>query len=455
MAPPLPSRRLQPGTLVVVSFAVTIGIGTLLLRLPGITTGAPLTWLQALFTATSATCVTGLIVVDTATDLTTFGQGIVLLLIQVGGLGILTFSLFALLLLGQRGSMRMRHLFQDMLHLGAGRTLGSVVARVVALTLALEGIGALVLFGLFRSRGDSVGHAAWFAVFHSVSALCNAGFALYSDSLESLADAPAFLAVISVLVVLGGIGFLVLLELPRWARAPRPRPHLSLHTRVVLLTTLVLIPAGAGLLYALEHREILAAGRPAGAWGAAVFQSISARTAGFNTIPIGDMTTAGLFVMMVLMFIGGSPGSIAGGVKTTTVALFIALCYSWLRGRDQVVIGKRTVPAPVVQRAIAAIGISVFTITVGLFLLLAFEQRAAADPHAVVALRRLAFEAVSAFGTVGLSTGITGGLSPSSHGVLVLLMFAGRVGPLTLTFTLLGDDDAPRVGYPEEPVMIG
>ncbi len=452
MASPSPLRRLQPGTLVVASFAGTILVGTLLLRLPAVGAQAQLSWLQALFTATSATCVTGLIVVDTATDLSATGQAIVLLLIQVGGLGILTFSTFALVLLGQQSSLRMRQMFQHLLQPSGGAKLSRVIARVVLLTLGLEAAGAVVLFLLFRGRGFSGGEAAWLAVFHSVSALCNAGFTLFSDNMESFAGAPALLATIGVLVILGGIGFLVLLEVPRWLRSARPRPHLSLHTRVVLVTTAVLILAGAMLLFTVERPAAPNGAPPTGGWATALFQSISARTAGFNSVAIGDMTSAGLLVLMFLMFIGGSPGSIAGGVKTTTVAIFAALCYGWLRGRTAVTIGKRTVPPAVVQRAIAAIGISGLTVAVGLLLLFAFEQQVT---PAAVDTRGLMFEAVSAFGTVGLSTGVTAGLSAHSQLVLVLLMFAGRVGPLTLTFTLLGEADAPRVEYPEEPIMIG
>jgi trk system potassium uptake protein TrkH len=448
----LESRRpwLTSVRLVALSFVGLITVGTLgLLLLPGLYTKDALGFVDALFTATSAVCVTGLIVVDTATYFTPFGQAWVLLLIQLGGVGILTVGTFVVL--GLTGRTRLRSE-----EAAAG---GSTALRlrprvllmwVVALTLAVETIGAFVLWGLWVPQLGAAG-AAWHAVFHAISAFCNAGFSTFSESLAGFRRQPASLLVVALLIVLGGLGFLVFADIGRWLRLRRP---LTLHSRLTLFATGVLI-LGAWVAYLSIESGITL--RALG-WGDrvtnALFMAVTARTAGFNTIDYNAIAGPTVVLTGILMAIGGSPASTAGGLKTTTAALLILLLFSRVRGQQHVSVFGRTVPAETVNRS-AGMAVGGIVILLGMVFLLLMAEQGIHDVdrnHLI----RVGFEATSAFGTVGLSMGVTGALSAGARLLLTALMFVGRVGPLTLaTAMAVSSARGTAYRYAHEDVVIG
>jgi trk system potassium uptake protein TrkH len=421
--PPLWKR---PVFLLPATFLGAILVGTILLSLPGVS-GPAVGLLEALFTATSAVCVTGLVVVDTGSDFTPAGQAIILALIQAGGLGIVTFSMTVLVIARKRVALEQDAALKETYTPVAGWHLGRLLAGVVGLTLLLEAIGALVLQ---RSYGDW-----WPSVFHSVSAFCNAGFSLHSDSLQSAG--PGVWLPIAVLVFLGGLGFTTLLELRAVYRKDARRRY-TLNTRLVLMTSGALILAGMLIFWILGSSV-----------KDALFMSVSARTAGFDTSPIGAMSTPMLLIMMLLMFIGASPGSTGGGIKTTTAMLVLVLVAAVLRGRKDATIHGRTIPHTLLRRALAVMVCALFVIFGGIFALAALE------PSSHERFLPLAFEAVSAVGTVGLSTGITAELTAASKLVLCVLMFVGRVGSLSIFLVLIRDTGPSRVQYPHERVLVG
>lgn len=435
-------RRLPPPAWVAISFLVLIVTGTLLLQLPWATpAGAPIGWIDALFTSTSAACVTGLAVRDTGTGFTLFGQAVLLLLIQVGGLGVMTFGLFFAVAAG-RFSLDQRQLVEQTLagdHTYAPRDL---VRLVLVFTLGCEALGALWLWLALR---DDVPQAAWQAVFHSVAAFVNAGFSLLPDNLMRFRGDAAVNAGVMALIVLGGLGFLAVQDLLkqglRWRR-------LALHTRLVVAASGVLILAGTAGFWMTERGGALAGLGPGEQLLASLFQSVTARTAGFNTVDFARLAPATLLGIIVLMFIGGSPGSCAGGIKTTTAATLLVALRAQLTGRRYVNVFGRTLSRQTVAIAVAATTAALVAANAGLFALLLIQP----DGHARFA--DYAFEAMSALGTVGLSTGVTPALEPASRLVVTALMFLGRVGPLTLAAVVAGRrvDDWQ---HPGEAVMIG
>lgn len=449
-------RWLHPAQLLVLSFAAAIGLGTLLLMLPAAAAGARLGFVDALFTATSATCVTGLVVVDTGTGLSRFGQGVVLALIQLGGLGIMTYSSVFLLALGRRISFRGQALLEDTLGRGERTPVRRLVGHVMLFTLAIEGAGALLLAAAF-ARTLPPGEALYHGVFHAVSAFCNAGFSLNPDSLMGYrADAPVNITVMG-LVVLGGLGFLVLDDAKdAWAHWRAGRVvRLRLHSKVVLSGTAALTLAGAGGIWLFERVNALA-GLP---WGetalACLFQSVTPRTAGFNTLDYAALSDKTLFLTILLMFVGASPGSCGGGIKITTAALLGALFRARLLGRRRVSLFRRTVPDATVARAVTIAVASFAFATAAIFLLLAAELGPVPHGASGGAFLEYFFEVVSAFGTVGLSTGTTPTLSTAGRLLVTAAMFAGRLGPLTLAVALGMRGERDRLWYAEENLMVG
>ena len=416
----------RPEVLLPITFLVTILVGTGLLLLPGMASErvGPL---EAFFTATSAVCVTGLVVVDTGADFTAAGQAVILGLIQLGGLGIMTFSVLALVLAGRRVRLDQEAAVKESFTSVGTMSLGRLLVTIVAVTLFLEAVGFLALD---RALDDT-----WSAAFHSVSAFCNAGFSLHSQSLQG--SGAGVMLPILVLVVLGGLGFTTLLELGknlRWRRHKRRR--FTLHARLVFLTSILLWGGGTLLLAATEHGDL----------GNAVFMSASARTAGFDTTPVGQMTGASLLILIPLMFVGASPGSTGGGIKTTTLALAVLVARAALRGRDRIVVSQREIPRNLVRRMLAVVFCSALVIFIAIFLLHVFEGGRA--DHVLP----YAFEAVSAFCTVGLSTGITAGLTAASKVLLCAVMFVGRVGSLSFFILLVRDAPPSHFRYPEERI---
>lgn len=450
-----PTLFARPSLLLTVSFALTILAGAIALMVPAATTnGKGASVLEALFTSTSAVCVTGLVVVDTGTYFTRFGQWVILVLIQIGGLGIMTITSALAMALRVGLSARMGGAMREIIEESSPRAFRRTLYGILALTLVFEALGALSLYASMsigpKGTPLAFGDRVFAAAFHSVSAFCNAGFGLYSDGLvRFVGNLPVNLTVCA-LIVFGGLGFPVLSELLRpsaWRRGVRGFVRsLSVHARLVLITTGVLITVGAVAFLSLEWSGALK-GLPAPSKGlAAVFQSITFRTAGFNTVDFGSLHPAALLLGMGLMFIGGSPSGTAGGIKTTTFAVLVLAVRAMILRRADVEAYARTISKTDVYRAtgVAVIsGLVLFAVLV--FLLIVEADKRFGD---------VAFEAFSAFGTVGLSTGITPRLSAAGKLAVILLMFLGRVGPFSIAL-LVGQAQRADFTYPDGKVVVG
>jgi len=442
----------HPAPLLVGSFAGAALVGTGLLALPiASTTGRSIGAVNALFTATSAVCVTGLVVLDTGEGFTLFGQLVILALIQLGGLGIMTFAVSMAMMAGRTLSVSHGVAMQDMLGQESEREAVVLVRLIVLYTLAIEAAGAVGLYICFAAREGHAAGTAYRAIFHAVSAFCNAGFSLYGNNLTNYRGHVGANLVVTSLIILGGLGFPVMRDLLMVGRGRRlgegRSPRLRTQTKVVLTTSAVLIVVGAAAFYLLELPSTLGPLPPGERALASYFQSVTARTAGFNTVDISAVGTPALVVLMCLMFVGASPGSTGGGIKTTTAAvLFQAMC-SAFRHRPEVEFFGRTVPRSTIRRSIALVTLSALLLTVTTVAITAVER---GKPF-----EKLLFEQVSAFGTVGLSAGLTAALSTPGKLLIVLLMFAGRVGPMTLMFSLLGEGRPARYKYPASHIMVG
>lgn len=448
-------RELTPARLLVLSFAGLIVFGTLGFEvLPGLYVGEPLSWLDALFTATSAVCVTGLIVVDTATRFSPAGQAFLLLLIQLGGLGILTFTTLVIVALGRRLSLHHEAVTASTVDVSPDIDFRQLVRNVVIFTFLFELIGTLVLFVAWLPRFP-VGEAAWHALFHAVSAFCNAGFSTFSDSLTGFRGAPVTLLLIMALIVLGGLGFLTLEELHlRWRSQRAARPRLSLHSRLVLTVTAVLIVGGWAAFSALEWGHTMAGMAPWEKLLNGLFMSVTARTAGFNTVDYATTADGSNFLTILLMSVGGSPGSTAGGLKTTTVAVLVLLAYARLGGHQVTSAQYRSIPEETVQRAVGLFVVGFLVVTGAILAFSVIQLEPVGDRQGFL---RYMFEAASAFNTVGLSMGATGELTGSAKLLTVFLMYVGRVGPLTFAsaIALRRPNVSGEFRYAYEDVIIG
>lgn len=451
-------RALRPVQLLVGSFVLLILFGTIgLLALPGLYTGPRLGWLDALFTATSAVCVTGLIVVDTATYFTPLGQGFLLLLIQLGGLGIVSFATVIILGVGGRLSLRQEQLSVSMAEVVPHVDFRHLARSILRFTLLIEAAGAVLLwFGFSATMGRAA--AVWPAVFQAVSAFCNAGFSTFTDSLIGFREQPIVIGTIMLLIVLGGLGFLVLEEayvLRKQPGAVRLR-RISLHSRLVLAATATLLLGGWLLFALLEWEGTLGTMPVGGRLLNALFMSVTPRTAGFNTVDYSRVGEGTGFLTVIFMFLGGSPGSTAGGVKTTTFALLGLLAWTRLRGRRSAILWGRTVPDETLQRA-AGLFVTAFTILTGAILLMAVLGLPATGETALRNdfLARM-FEAASALGTVGLSMGITPQLTALGKAIAIGLMLVGRVGPLAAAAAIAAPERRRvQYRYAHEDVIVG
>jgi trk system potassium uptake protein TrkH len=450
----------RPAKTLVAGFALLILAGTVLLALPvSRRTEAAVNTVDALFTATSAVCVTGLTSVDTAETWSPFGQTVILLLMQMGGLGIMTFSTFLLLSFGGRLSIMARETTGGALGVGGGPGLGPTLRGVFAFTLVFELAGAALL-GLawtFHPAGAGWGAAErlWHAAFHSVSAFCNAGFSTFgADSLSAFADSYATNLVVMALVVSGGLGFVVLLDIRRrhFDRARRST-RLSTHTRLAITVTALLIPLGALLVFLCEmgNDKTLAHLSGPQALMACLFQSVTARTAGFNTLNQAMLTPGALFVTLLLMFIGASPCGTGGGVKTTTLGIIVATAWARLTGREGAECFGRSVPRESVTRASSLLVSGMALVAAFVLVILISGAAPAGRDHFVDVL----FEVVSAFGTVGLSTGVTGKMDTHGKLLVALLMLIGRVGPLSVAVALCRASRRQLVRLPEGNILVG
>ena len=447
--------KISPPLLILISFLVVILAGTLLLKLPAATTTGRIAWIDALFTSTSAVCVTGLIVIDTGSSFTLFGQSIILSLIQIGGLGVMTIAFLFFLWMGRQVSYSQRSMVQSLFTHSPRRDILKLIKSIAVFTLLTEATGTIALYLRWRSVMPEKS-ALYHAVFHSVSAFCNAGFSLNSDSMAQYRNDIPINLTICALIILGGIGFPVLYDILETVRNRGNRQRFSLQSKTALLTSLFLIITGAIAIDMLnpELRN--------GETGlqtrvlSALFQSVTCRTAGFNTVDIGSLSDPSLLIMIFLMFVGASPGSCGGGVKTTTLAVMIGFALSRLRRRLSVEIFHKTVPDETVKRSMALIILSAAVIFMVLVLIESGnvwwpvpEGSPEAEPLACL------FETVSAFGTVGLSMGLTPFLTVWSKFWIIVLMIIGRLGMLTFAYLLAGNRRDPGYEYSEENVMIG
>ncbi|MBK8166425.1 MAG: hypothetical protein IPK64_10770 [bacterium] len=444
--------RIRPAVGFVGIFVVLILVGAGLLALPRATPASqPIGFLDALFTSTSAVCVTGLVVRDTGTGFTLFGQSVIMVLIQLGGLGIMSLTAALSLLLGRGIGVRENTLLREVLQLPMLGEAGRMIRAIILVTLGFEAVGAACLFIGFSQGPPPPGPLLFTAVFHAVSAFCNAGFATWSDSLMSHAGNAWVMTTINVLIIVGGLGFGVLVQVLAWWRGRAQKRHgrdyrLGLHGKVVLTVTAILLVVGTALLVAFEWRGALARDGAGLKLAQAFFQSTTCRTAGFNSLDLTLLSQASLLVMIVLMYIGGAPGSTAGGVKVTAVAIAWANLRSIAKGRSRVWIGNRELEAVHVQRALLVLSSALVAAALGTLVLLLTEGHD---------LMVTTFEVFSALGTVGLSLGLTPVLSPVGQLVIILLMFLGRLGPLTLASSLTGSTHEPHVRLPRGRIQIG
>lgn len=426
-------KKQPPGRLIALGFAAVILIGSALLMLPiSIRPGVEVAYIDALFTSTSAVCVTGLIAVDAYDNFTVFGQAVLAGLIQIGGLGVTSVGVGLILAAGRRVSIKGRSLVKEALNVDSFQGMVRLIQWVLKVTLCFEGAGAVLSFLTF-SQDYPLPRALWTSVFHSIAAFNNSGFDILGGMQNLIPYQSDVLLnlVTCALIIFGGLGFLVMLDIRRAGSFRK----LTFHSKVVITTTAALLAVGTLLLKATEDMT----------WLGAFFHSVSARTAGFSTYSMGELTNAGLFTLILLMFIGASPGSTGGGIKTTT---FFALMQQVRAVFTKKKPGgfHRTLPGEAIDKAGVIALLSVVVVCVGTFLLCVLEPE--------LDFVRLLFEEVSAFGTVGLSTGITPDLSVASKLVLILTMYIGRLGAFTL-FSLWIDRPDPSIRYTEEMITIG
>ncbi|GGA47683.1 TrkH family potassium uptake protein [Paenibacillus physcomitrellae] len=439
--------RFSPPQILSIGFLIMIVVGSLLLMLPiSLKPGKSISFLNALFEATSAVCVTGLVVTDTGTTFTVFGQTVLLLLIQVGGLGFMTFGILVAMLLGKKISLSNRLMAQSAMNQFNLSGIVKLVKLVLVMTLVIEGAGALLLT-ITWAREMPLGWAIYYGIFHSISSFNNAGFDIMGDyaSMTAYVGSWPVNLVLSFLYILGGLGFTVILEVVqkigkwRW----------SLHTRIVMGATLLLNLVASVLFFLLERHNPLTLGSlPLGDQIlASYFQGTVPRTAGFNTVDLTQLNSDSVLLMMGLMFIGGSSGSTAGGIKITTFFLLLLVVWTFIKQREDVTILRKRIPKDLVFRALAISMIGIGLVFTGSFLLEVTEKG--------LPLMNLAFEAVSAFGTVGLTLGVTPNLSEWGKIIIMLLMFVGRLGPLTIALALTHSKHDSKLKYPEEKILIG
>jgi trk system potassium uptake protein TrkH len=443
-------RQFSPAQVLVLSFAALIASGAILLRLPISAARDPLTFLDALFTATSAVCVTGLIVVDTPNDLTVFGQLVVLSLIQLGGLGYMAITTVVGVALGRQLSLHERLTLQEALNVQTMEGLARFVLTVLKLTLAFELTGAAILTAWWAGE-YGIGRAAYYGLFHAISAFNNAGFALFPDNFMRFRGDWVVNLVVTTLIIGGGLGFVVLTEIGRVRRYRR----FSTHTRLVITLTATLILVTTALIWFIEHDNPRTL-QPLGvgeALLASYFQAVTPRTAGFNTLDIGAMQHASLFLLILLMFIGAAPGGTGGGVKISTFSVTVAVIWAMVRGNPEPTLLARRIPPPLVARAFSICLIGFLALNVVAGLLLVTERRE---------LLPTLFETTSAFGTVGLSMGeagapvsLVGLFTGGGKALVIAMMFMGRIGPLTLAVAIARRRQLARVRHPEGKFLIG
>jgi trk system potassium uptake protein len=439
--------KLTPVRILAIGFAVVILIGSTLLSLPiSSMNGKPTPFIDSLFTATSAVCVTGLAVLDTGTHWSYFGKTIVLLLIEIGGLGFMSFSTLIALILGKKITLRERLVMQEAINSFNLQGLVKMVRYILIFTFSVQTIGALILSTQFIPI-YGFGKGIYYGTFHSVSAFCNAGFDLIGNfrSLTSFAENPVIILTIAALIIIGGLGFAVWADIYSY----RGIKKLSLHTKLVIFTTAALLIIGWVLMMLFEINNPTTLGPMSfkGKLINSLFASVTPRTAGFNSISTSDMTTPGRFLTIILMFIGGSSGSTAGGIKVTTFSIIMLTVIATIKGKEDTEIFKRRIANDIVRRSFAITALALILVVVVTMLLSISEPEASFE--------YIFYEATSAFGTVGLSLGLTTELSFIGKIILSFTMYCGRLGPLTLALALAKIKSNNKIRYPEDKVLVG
>ncbi|MFQ5964607.1 MAG: TrkH family potassium uptake protein [Candidatus Scalinduaceae bacterium] len=438
---------LKPGVTISTGFLIFITIGTVLLMLPVATAdGKGTSFIDAVFTSTSAICVTGLIVQDTPVYFSRFGHMVILILIQLGGLGIMTSYAFFSIAIGKRLLISQQVAIKGALDTGYAEIKKTVLVIMLS-TFIIEAIGAVVL--AIHWSGEHFGDDIFYPIFHSISAFCNAGFSLFNDSLINYSGDVVVNITFALLIILGGLGFIVLSNLYgvfAFFLSRNSKRKLNLHTKIVLTMTGILIILGAILFYVFEHENTLDLLSFKDKVFVSFFQSVTTRTAGFSTVDVGSLTSPTYLYFILFMFIGGSSGSTAGGIKTVTFFVILAVVYKMFRGKEDIEVFERTINRRTVQKAISITIISILTITLFCMLLLYTEN---------VPFKFIIFEVFSAFGTVGLSSGLTPELTTIGKILISILIFIGRIGPLVLAL-ILGREIAERkIRFPEERIVVG
>ncbi|MDN4524308.1 TrkH family potassium uptake protein [Fictibacillus fluitans] len=433
--------RLNPPQILALLFLVLVVAGALLLKLP-IASEKGVSWIDAFFTAVSAATVTGLVTVDPGSTFTLFGEIVILFLIQVGGLGIMSFALLVVIMLGKRIGIKQRLIMQEALNQPSIGGVIRLVRNLLIFSLSIEAIAVVLLS--FRWVPDlGWGKGIYYSIFHTIAAYNNAGFGLWPDNLVRYVGDPTVNLVITLLIITGGIGFTVLVDLwysKKWK-------ELSLHSRIMIASTLIVNIVSILVFYTFEYNNPLTLGPLS--WGekmwAAYFQGISPRTAGFNTIDIGGMRQDSLLFMIMLMFIGAGSASTGGGIKLTTFIVIIFAVITFLRGKNEVTVLKRTIRSGIILRALAIATISMLLVFTGVMFLAMTEK---------APFLTILFEVVSAFGTVGLTMGLTFKLTLFGKIIIICVMFLGKIGPLTLAFSIARPDKS-NIRYPDGELFTG
>lgn len=439
--------KLNGVQILALGFIIAIIVGAIILSLPISSASGEVTgFLDSLFTSTSAVCVTGLVTLDTGTYWSTFGQMIIMLLIELGGLGFMSFATLFALILGKKITLRERLVMQEALNTYNIQGLVKMVKYILAFTFSVQFFGALLLSTQFVPKfGLSKG--IFYSVFHSISAFCNAGFDLFGNfsSLTGFSSDIVVVMVISALIIIGGLGFTVWIEIYNYKGSKK----ISIHSKLVILMTILLLVGGMILMFIFEYNNSATIGgmdfgdKMLNSW----FASVSPRTAGFNTVSTGDMTVAGQYLTVLLMFIGGSPGSTAGGLKTATIGIILFTVISVIKGREDTELFKRRFTKELVYKAFVIFFLAMMLV-ITVTMILSYTETG-------IPFADLLYEATSAFGTVGLSTGITPGLSSAGKVVLMITMYFGRVGILTVMLAMLRGKKKQGYKYPEGKILIG
>ena len=439
-------KKLSLSRKLILGFMGAILVGTLFLMMPFSSAGEEnLSFLTALFTITSAVCVTGLSVIDVGKELSTTGQIILLIFIQLGGLGIMTFSSFILLLIGKKITYEERELLKEERNLENNGGILWFLRKIILTVIIIEGTGALFLTLRF-SQDMEMKKAIYYGVFHSVSAFCNAGFSLFSNNLEGYSGSFTVIMTIAYLIIIGGIGFTVIDSI---LLATRKRiARFDLTSKVAILVSMILVMTGTILFFILEYNNTKTIGNMPFLQKllASFFQSVTTRTAGFNSVPFAHLTEGSVFLFCILMFIGASPGSTGGGIKTTTFGVIIFYVISIVKKRESVVIFNRRIGWEVLNRAIVVLVLSILYVGIITLIIVSIED---------FTLEQTIFEVVSAFATTGLSLGITADLSPISRVLIISTMFLGRLGPMTFALALGGTKQIEKIQFPKENILVG